>query len=534
MKNKRHRRHATHGNLRGKRLQISQNMISVIMASTIAAGGFSMEVFVKAIENKNMNEQLAVENIDKLIGKEGITSESKEEYKVEVKCGENGTVLPYEEQIVKKGEDLTLEFIPDDGYEVNIVDLNGIKISLDDLIYNENNNYEYTIENIENDFIIHIEFKQKEQEEDLYIDSQASSTFMASEVASNNLITPRAAVTTVKSGFIYEKLKYDLKSDNTATLIEPEGDTSDTRPTGDIRIPETISYNGTDYTVKEIRSGAFKNCSATSIHIPKGVTTISVGSNGPFNNSSSMQSITVDPENTKYASEDGILYGINESRVKTSIVCYPRAKTETTFKIPETVTSIGSYAFYYSELTSAEIPSSVTTIGSHAFYYSKLTSAEIPGSVTTISSYAFRGCSNLGKVTFSEGLKTISSYAFLNCTKLTNVTIPASVQAISYGAFGDSGASMKISVNSNNQKYVSDDGILYGINASKEKVSILYCPKDYKGENGEFTIPTTVTSIDSYTFYKCASLISIDLPAGVTSIGSYAFYKCASLTYYTP
>ncbi|MCI8325697.1 MAG: leucine-rich repeat domain-containing protein, partial [Clostridia bacterium] len=47
-------------------------------------------------------------------------------------------------------------------------------------------------------------------------------------------------------------------------------------------------------------------------------------------------------------------------------------------------------------LTSIEIPASVTSIGSYAFWYcSSLTSIEIPASVTSIGDRAFSGCSRL-------------------------------------------------------------------------------------------------------------------------------------------
>ena len=44
------------------------------------------------------------------------------------------------------------------------------------------------------------------------------------------------------------------------------------------------------------------------------------------------------------------------------------------------------------------------------------------------------------------------------------------------------------------------------------------------------TIPDSVTSIRSYTFYKCSSLTSITIPDRVTAIGDHAFANCSRLT----
>ena len=77
-------------------------------------------------------------------------------------------------------------------------------------------------------------------------------------------------------------------------------------------------------------------------------------------------------------------------------------------KIPNSVTSIGNYAFYgCSGLTSVMIPDSVTSIGNSAFYNcSGLTSVTISNSVTSIGDHAFENCSSLANVTFKG--KTIN------------------------------------------------------------------------------------------------------------------------------
>ena len=132
--------------------------------------------------------------------------------------------------------------------------------------------------------------------------------------------------------------------------------------------------------------------------------------------------------------------------------------------IPNSVTSIGNYAFYACKgFTSITIPNSVTSIGSYAFYgcypeelviedrsttfnlsslpdcsniyigmnnfgnaFQKKTSLRkvvLGNNVKCIESEAFEGCSNLTSVTIGNGVEEIKSYAFLGCVSLSNLTM---------------------------------------------------------------------------------------------------------------
>ena len=81
------------------------------------------------------------------------------------------------------------------------------------------------------------------------------------------------------------------------------------------------------------------------------------------------------------------------------------------------------------------IPQSVTTIGTFAFQYCNFNSIEIPGNVTGIGSNAFENCGSLTAVILKEGIKSINSYAFAGCKALTSITIPKSVTFIGNNAF---------------------------------------------------------------------------------------------------
>lgn len=207
--------------------------------------------------------------------------------------------------------------------------------------------------------------------------------------------------------FVIGNLKYTTTSSSTVSVSKNE------IITGKLVIPETVKYNGTQYSVTSIGESAFESCtSLTSLIIPNSVTSIgnyafsgcsgltsvtignSVTSIGKyaFSDCSGLTEINVDENNTVYSSIDGVVF----NKSQTELVCYPGGK-QGAYIIPNSVTSIGEYAFdYCSGLTSVTIGNSVTSIGNWAFYRcSGLTSIDIPNSVTSIGECAFFRCSGL-------------------------------------------------------------------------------------------------------------------------------------------
>ena len=169
--------------------------------------------------------------------------------------------------------------------------------------------------------------------------------------------------------------------------------------------------------VTSIGINAFMDCySLTSITIPDGVT--SIGTNA-FYGCSGLTSITVDSSNSSYCSESGVLFNKN----KTALICYPAGKTDSSYKIPDEVTSIGYTAFEAcTGLTSITIPDGVTSIGNYAFERcSGLESITIPDSVTSIGYMAFGYCSGLTSIYIPDGI-SIGQHAIPStATKITYI-----------------------------------------------------------------------------------------------------------------
>jgi hypothetical protein len=209
--------------------------------------------------------------------------------------------------------------------------------------------------------------------------------------------------------------------------------------------------------------------------------------------------------------------------------------TDTDITIPDGVTRIDDYAFYFcSKLKHVNIPDSVTIIGSWAFYSCYgLETLIIPDSVIVVGDFAFDFCSGLSSVTIGKNLTTTSSFMFSNCSRLTDVIIPNTLKGINEATFSGcnslAGVAIPDSVTSIGDYAFSN---CIGLTTIAIPSSITYIG------NGLFynctrlsviLIPNSVTSIGMETFSGCTSLTNLTIPNSIRDIGNEAFYNCSKL-----
>ena len=145
--------------------------------------------------------------------------------------------------------------------------------------------------------------------------------------------------------------------------------------------------------------------------------------------------------------------------------------TDTNIIIPETspngesVTSIGSYAFYGCSKLQYNIYDNAKYLGNEQNPYlylaysinDDITSCDIHDNTRFIGDNAFASCSNLTSVTIPDSVTSIGNYAFYSCNSLTSVTIPRSVTSIAEFAFADCDSLTSVIFNDTSTWYRTDN-----------------------------------------------------------------------------
>ena len=177
------------------------------------------------------------------------------------------------------------------------------------------------------------------------------------------------------------------------------------------------------------------------------------------------------------------------------------------------------------------LPDGLESVAADAFMYSYgLKSIKIPQGLSTIGNRAFYGCHNLAAITADESNETYRAEG--NCLLKDidgiygddemvvlggyNSRIPEGVRYIGGNAFAGQKRLKSITIPSSVEE-------IYGY--GEEFGAFAYSAL----ESITFAESSQLTTIDSYAFYYCESLKSIDLPNSLTTIGDGAFLECYAL-----
>lgn len=288
------------------------------------------------------------------------------------------------------------------------------------------------------------------------------------------LLLPAAA-----AGYTSGDFTYKLNDDGSAIITRYSGSAAA------LTIPSSLD----GHTVKQIGSYAFgKNTTLTSVSIPETVTELEYSA---FTGCTSLTAVTIPSGLTKAGSP-------------------------------------GSGAFSgCSALTTVQFGSGLTSIPEALFEGTGLKTVTLPESVTSIGSWAFANCAKLEQVSFPANLTSIGLSAFENCTALTAVTLPKRLTELGGAVFENCSALKSVWI----PKSLTNNGFGDGFKGCTALTDITFETgitkiADYQFDGSpikSITIPGTVTTVGMSAFSDCANLTAIDLPSSVTEIDGYAF-----------
>ena len=350
---------------------------------------------------------------------------------------------------------------------------------------------------------------------------------------------------------------------------------------GNVIVPETVTYRGRTYTVTKVEANAFTRCpNLTSVILPPTITTVNYAfyyndaegmieiTSLPINPPYGMTQMTADqyanvivnvPKNSlaAYQADAGWgqfahIIGMDYDFERDGL--YYNVTGDNTVEVTYGSTSYNSYSGSVSipeQVTYGGVTYDVTAVGASAFRHcSGLTDITFPSSIKSIGNYAFYQCTGLtGSLPLMEGLETIGNYAFAYCSGLTGVRFPNSVNSIGSAPFGFCTGLTKFTrtTQDSNAPYIITNGVVFtnfpttktlaiypgGITAAYTVPdgTVYIGPHAFRGAKVKaVTLPNTVKELKEYAFANCTDITTMEVNKGVTSIGSNAFSNCTSLT----
>jgi hypothetical protein len=221
--------------------------------------------------------------------------------------------------------------------------------------------------------------------------------------------------------------------------------------------------------------------------------------------------------------------------------------------IPDSVKSIGKYAFQYCSLilNPITIPNSVTSIGESAFLQcQRVPKFNIGSGLKTIGERAFQGCSSITEITLPNTITSIATNAFNSCTKLTTLYCDWAEGEISGAPWGATKAEVVYLRKANTeglQYALNEDGESYQITTYTGTETDIYIGSHYNGKpitkiadnafNVQSGVRGGITRVDMFysnieyigadAFALQNSLNEVHLPLTLKTIGNTAFDGCA-------
>ncbi|MDE6784035.1 MAG: leucine-rich repeat protein [Ruminococcus sp.] len=193
-------------------------------------------------------------------------------------------------------------------------------------------------------------------------------------------------------------------------------------------------------SLEKIGSRVFTNTAVVSVDVPASVKSVIYDA---FWGCPTLEAINVDEDNPYFYSVDGVFYSTTSIGPKSFVYlnCYPPAKTDKEFDVPDNVYGIRNLAFYGAENLEKVTMSDDVSFVSGGMQFSACTSLKeirLSGKIEEIAVNTFSNCDSLENIVIPNSVKKFSTDAFWSCDSLKSLCIPSSVEEIYGSGFNDS------------------------------------------------------------------------------------------------
>ena len=205
-------------------------------------------------------------------------------------------------------------------------------------------------------------------------------------------------------------IKYHIENGEATIAVQDE------TLSGDIVIPESISYDENNYSVVRATNGAFQNTDITGITLPNSITSLG---NSCFKLCNKLTSVKL-PDNITSLGDE------------TFMTCSKLSS----INIPNTLTSLGEFCLAFCNITKLTLPNSITNLGNNCFQSCEnLETITLPQNITNLPAYCFHDCKKLSGITLHEGITSLGESCFEGCSSLTSLKLPKSINKITGSIF---------------------------------------------------------------------------------------------------
>lgn len=249
-----------------------------------------------------------------------------------------------------------------------------------------------------------------------------------------------------------------------------------------------------------------------------------------------LDEVIVDPDNKFLTSIDGVVF----NKELTELIYFPCHK-HGSYKVPASVTVLGSSAFRRTSLSEILLPNCISSIGDLSFSSTRLLKkvdcytpglpyqpsnydVVLPAGLKVLTLGLFADSRNLHTFFLPKSIEELRNKVFW-MSELTDIVLENGSQLREIGgsvfghshlkrftippllhSFSFSGlpSSASIAIDPENQTFSSNDGVFFKDNGE----TLVYCPRT---KTGSYTVPDGVTCINDYAFIDCA-LNNITLP----------------------